>query len=171
MRVQVFIAQPTIEGLHERVVRGLPGPAKVQGHPVDLCPVIKRPGDELRPVVHPDRCRRTAALEQQPVHDIDKLLALDPLVSMDGKALSGIGIDHCQGPEPLAVEQGVWDKVHGPNHVRGLCAKGRSTPARRHHVAPWTLRMQVQTVLRVNWRTRLCLTGQPSRRSSTWIRR
>jgi hypothetical protein len=138
MRVQAFVAQPAVEGLYERVVRGLPGTAEVQGHPVDICPVIKRPGDELRPVVHPDLCRRTATLEQQPVHDIDDLLALDPLVSMDGKSFSGVGIDHCQGTEPLAAEQGVRDKVHRPDLVRPLC-QGPLNPTRCHHVAPWTL--------------------------------
>jgi hypothetical protein len=148
MRVQAFVAQPAIEGFHERVVRGLPGPAEVQGYPVDVCPVIERPGDELRAIVHPDLCRRAATLEQLPVHDIDDLLALDLLVSMDGKALSSVGIDHCQGPEPLAVEQSVGDKVHRPDLVRPLC-QGPLDPAPRHDVAPWTLRTQVQAFLTV----------------------
>lgn len=66
MRVQAFVAQPIIDGFYERVVSGLSGPTEVQVHPVDVRPVIKRPGDELRPIVHPDLPRRAASLEQQP---------------------------------------------------------------------------------------------------------
>ena len=87
MRVQAFVPEPPVEGFHERVVRGLARPTEVQGHPIYICPMVEGAGDELRPIVHPDLCRRTAPLEQQPIHDIDNLFALDPLVSMDGKAL------------------------------------------------------------------------------------
>ena len=45
-------------------------------------------------VIHPDLGRRTAALEQQAVHDIDHLFTLDPLIDVDRQALAGIGIDN-----------------------------------------------------------------------------
>lgn len=65
---------------------------------------------------------------------------------MNDKALSGVGIDHRQAPEALAVEQGVRNEVHGPDLVRAPC-QGPFHPTRRHHVAPWTLRTQVLTFL------------------------
>jgi len=56
--------------------------------------MVERAGDELRPIVHPDLGGRAASLEQQPVHDIDHLLALDALIHPDREALAGIGIDN-----------------------------------------------------------------------------
>ena len=76
MRVQAFVSEPPIERYNECIVGRLAGPAEVQRHSIDVCPMLEGVGDELRPIVHPDLCRRTATLEQQPVHDIDDLLAL-----------------------------------------------------------------------------------------------
>ena len=67
---------------------------------------------------------------------------------MDGKALPGVGINHRQGPEPLAVEQGVGHEVYRPDLVR-LGSQRPLDPACRHDVAPWTLRAQVQAFLTV----------------------
>ncbi|KFL48722.1 hypothetical protein IL54_4587 [Sphingobium sp. ba1] len=56
--------------------------------------MVERPRNKFRTIIHPDLGRRTAALEQQAVHDIDHLFTLDPLIDVDRQALAGIGIDN-----------------------------------------------------------------------------
>jgi hypothetical protein len=55
--------QTKIELVYYIRVSRLAGPGEVERHPVDIDPVIERPGDKLRPVVDPDLGWRSAALE------------------------------------------------------------------------------------------------------------
>ena len=88
VRVQAFIAQPAIEAFNKGVVGGLSRPAKVQRDAVDIGPVVERPRDKFRAIVHPDLGGRSAAFEQQAIHDIDHLFTLDPLIDVDRQTLS-----------------------------------------------------------------------------------
>jgi len=121
VRVQAFVAQPAIEAFDEGVVGRLSRPAEVQRDAVDVGPVIERPGDKFRAIVHPDLRGWAATLEQQAIHDIDHLFAFDPLIDVDRQALAGVGIDDGQGAEPLAVEKSIGHEVHRPDlvHARG----------------------------------------------------
>ncbi len=74
------------EGQHiaaDSVVGELSRPAEVQRDTADLGPMVERPRDKFRAVVHPDLGRCAAALEQQAIHDIDDLFTLDPMIHVD----------------------------------------------------------------------------------------
>ena len=47
MHVQTFIAEPTVERFDKGIVCGLASAAEVQGHPVDVGPVIQCFRDEF----------------------------------------------------------------------------------------------------------------------------
>lgn len=55
-----FIADPIVERFHERVVGWLTGTEEIQGHPVDVGPMIQRLRDEGRPLL-----RTTSAFQFQ----------------------------------------------------------------------------------------------------------
>ncbi len=52
MRVQALVAEAAGEGLNEGIVGRLSRPAEVQRHPIDVGPMIKRPGDEFGAIAH-----------------------------------------------------------------------------------------------------------------------
>ena len=54
MHVQIFVPEPAIEGLNERVVCGLTESGEIQRNFVHIGPLVKRSGDKLRAIVHPD---------------------------------------------------------------------------------------------------------------------
>jgi hypothetical protein len=53
--VQTLIVQPSIERLYVPVFSGLSGMREVEFHSPLIRPLLERPGDELRAVVHGDR--------------------------------------------------------------------------------------------------------------------
>ena len=117
VRVKAFVAQSAIEAFNEGIVGRLSGPAEVQRDAVDIGPMVERPRDKFRAIVHPDLGGGAATFKQQAVHDSDHLLTLDPLIDMNRQALAGVGIDDGQGAKTLAVEQGVGHEVHRPDLV------------------------------------------------------
>ena len=52
MRFQALVAEVAVEGLNEGIVGRLARPDEVQRHPIDVGPMIKRPGDKFRAIAH-----------------------------------------------------------------------------------------------------------------------
>src|SRR5712671_5929633 len=94
VRVEAFVAKTAIERLHKGVVGRLAGPAEIKRHAIMVSPAVERLGDELWPIVDPDRLsitseftgcyRGCAAHQRQPPHRRNDLLASDALVNFDG---------------------------------------------------------------------------------------
>lgn len=105
MRVQAFIAQPTIEAVNKGIVGGLSRPAEVQRDAVDVGPVVECPRDKSRAIVHPDLGGWSAAFEQQAIHDIDHLFTLDPLIDVDHQTLAGVSVHDGQSADRLPLNR------------------------------------------------------------------
>jgi len=118
MRVQAFVTELAVERFDKGVVGRLAKATEVPSHPVDAGRVIQRFRDKFLAIVYPDLVGRHAALEQEPIHDINDPLALGNLVDMDRQELAGLGINHRQRAEAATVEQGVGDKVNCSDSVR-----------------------------------------------------
>ena len=56
VRVKAFVAQSAIEAFNEGIVGRLSGPAEVQRDAVDIGPMVERPIDKFRAIVHTDIC-------------------------------------------------------------------------------------------------------------------
>lgn len=57
MLVETLVAEPAVAGIDEGVVGGLAWPTEVRSDLVYVAPMVERPGDKFRPVVHPDLVR------------------------------------------------------------------------------------------------------------------
>jgi hypothetical protein len=78
--------------------------------------------DELRPVVAPDKGRRSA-LDDQPIQDVDEVgrgrrTRPSRAVNFEGETFTGVLIDDRHPLEPPAIGGGVEEKVVAPNMVR-----------------------------------------------------
>ena len=88
---------------------------------------------ELRAIVGKQVFRRPTVLNQ-PVQDLDDMLATQPLPDLDRQALPAVDIDNCQGPELLPVAMLVVDEVQTPGLVQSLRLAARL--ALHRHLAP-----------------------------------
>lgn len=114
MRIQAFLAKLAVEAFDEGVLHWLAGFDEPQPHAVFIGPKIKVAGDELGPLVYPDRLGIPDLTADQ-LERSDDILAAIAEPAIDGRRVPRSGVNDRQHPQLAPRCQLVVDEVQ-PRH-------------------------------------------------------
>ena len=114
--VQTLGPELAVEAFDKGIVDRLSGPGKVEHNTLLVRPEIQIAGDELGPLVHPDR-HWIARLLAYPFECRHNVFAPIAVARVNRRAIAREGIDDGQHAQFAAGRQLVMDEVHGPDLV------------------------------------------------------
>jgi len=131
---ETLASQRAVEGLDERIVHRLAGPAELERDVLPVRPMIQQPRGELGAVVHGDALRKPARgtrLGQRARH----VPTREGRGAHERHALAPVDVEHRQDPYCAPVRQGVVHEIHRPLLIR-LRGRRQAGPGHRTAMPP-----------------------------------
>lgn len=82
MRVQAFLAEPSVEGFDDRIISRLPAAAEIHSHVIGVCLEIHLRAGKLRSIVRCDPLRK-APVVFQTIHRCNDMLGAETEANLD----------------------------------------------------------------------------------------